>query len=291
MPKLRQISLVMELYPMMHILRSLEMPRLKKICIANAFRGLEDRSEIHSLFAAKYLPTSSLVDMRELAIVQAPGVLYLLGITTEREFIGDALMASYEGEHKPMKRDVDINIELTYREDMSSYPAIRSSLEFLKSVPMPFLNYMGVRRTPQKLIRGGVASEAGTTADVNNVLSFLLSRRTISSFTLDCHTPRFAAGFVNSLFCSINEHPLSGPEAFFPSLAHCRLALHSIRLRQVTQFIPLIRALLSNDRLDMLLVDQTELRATPEEEDELQLLMRTSASRMTMSQYRYQGLY
>lgn len=35
---------------------------------------------------------------------------------------------------------------------------------------------------------------------------------------------------------------------------------------------PSSRALLSNDRLDTLLVDQTKLLATPKEEDELRLL-------------------
>lgn len=121
MHKLRHIGLGMRLDATMHILHSLETPRLKSIDIMTLF-GPGDTPAVEALCSAEYVPASLFADMRELAIVQAPGFAQLLGITTDREFIGDALMSSYElcnFQH----RDVDISIRLRYW-DLSPYPTI-----------------------------------------------------------------------------------------------------------------------------------------------------------------------
>lgn len=185
---------------------------------------------------------------------------------------------------------IDIGIYLNYQK-MTTYPTIRPILRFLGNISMPSLNYTGVQYSYPHGVEVVVNEASWMTADIDSVLSFLLSHRTISSFTWDCCSTTFIDGFVNNLLRSISECALSGPDAFFPSLARCRLVFQSARLRQTTRLIPLIHALLSNDRLDILLVEGTGPLATLCEKDELQIIQRTNASRMIISQYAYRGSY
>lgn len=282
MHRLGRLSLDMQANAAMHILRSLVMPQLKNINIVAHF-GPDNASAVEALCSPEYFPASMFANMRKLAIVQAPRDAMLLGITTDRECIGDAMMVSYD---EPQDCDVDIMVQLRYW-DSSRYHTFYPLLNIIKDISMPLLNYTGVLRTTWEHVR----EAPWLAADIDGVVSFLLLHPTISSFTLDCHTSDFATGFVNALFRSINERPLSGPSAFFPSLARCRLALRIIDLQEATQFIPLIRSLLSNDRLDMLLVDESDVFATRGERDELQLLQRTNANRMTMPRYRSRSTY